>query len=378
MLLTFVALFAACTAEPDPDIQAIVDAAVEEALATAAPTWTPTPLPAPVVVPPLRGAPIPTDVFRPVPTPRTPEFTLVPTHALAITPTPFPPPFASNVNRTPFDKYYDVPEVDPEWNQGRYFPRHCSFEGEYEGVVYHGVPMEEVPFKKEHVKEFYSDSEILNFVDNPIPHHLPKTGNGRVNCESDWEMNTHLMTNIGKGETAPRDLYGVSFYSRIFDFYSLWPTYQSGIWGQWIQSPNSPPYSAISSIEGGLGAYRKFGRSLYPKYMAGSATHFYNPNSSLFGWGFYERRVDCAFYGGIQITNKILSTPNSIAFDEDQKKYEENGGIFLGHGWFALPIFDGKERNINVSTTGPKDRHENTVESGKLTWTFFIESAQYE
>jgi hypothetical protein len=282
-----------------------------------------------------------------------------------------PPPTPST-----FDKYYDVPEVDPEWNQGRYLPRHCLFWGEYEGVIYDEVPMEEVPFKKEHVKEFYSDSEILDFVDNPEGG-TQKPHGGHVGCEADWEMSTHLETNMWKGETAPRDLYGVSFYSRIFDFYPLWPTYQSGIWGQWIQSPNSHPYSAISSIEGGLGAYQKFGRSLYPKYMANSATHFYNPNSSLFGWGFYERRVDCAFYGGIQITNKVLSTPNLIAFDENQNTYEDDGGIFFGHGWFALPILDGKERNANVDTTGPKSRHENTIESGKLTWTFFIESDQY-
>ena len=40
--------------------------------------------------------------------------------------------------------------------------------------------------------------------------------------EADWEMLTHLSTNLWKGEQAPRDLYGVSFYDRIFDFYPNW------------------------------------------------------------------------------------------------------------------------------------------------------------
>jgi hypothetical protein len=284
------------------------------------------------------------------------------------TPTPTPTSAPTPAPAPTFRNYYSIPEVDPGWNQGVYLPRHCRFWGEYEGVSYDGIPVQKVPFKAEHKKEFYSEATLLDFVDYP-GHGTQKPGGGNISCEADWEMLTHLSANLWKGEQAPRDLYGVSFYDRIFDFYPIWPTYQSGIWGQWIQSPNSHPYSAISSIEGGLGAYGKFGRSKYPKYMANSATHFYNPNSSLFGWGFYERRVDCCYYGGIQITNKVLSTPNSIAFDEDQKTYEKDGGVFFGHGWFALPIFDGKERGM---------AHEPTMDSGKLTWTFFIESAQYE
>ena len=66
-LLAFVALFAACTAEPTPDIQATADAEVAAALGsrpTAVPTWTPkptwTPLPTPAptatAVPPTATA----------------------------------------------------------------------------------------------------------------------------------------------------------------------------------------------------------------------------------------------------------------------------------------------------------------------------------
>ena len=50
--------------------------------------------------------------------------------------------------------YYAVPEIDPEWNQGVYLPRHCRFWGEYEGVSYDETPVQEVPFKAEHKKKF--------------------------------------------------------------------------------------------------------------------------------------------------------------------------------------------------------------------------------
>ena len=62
----------------------------------------------------------------------------------------------SNSRGCLLSKDYSTPEVDPEWNQGVYLPRHCRFWGEYEGVTYDETPILEVPFKEEHKKEFYS------------------------------------------------------------------------------------------------------------------------------------------------------------------------------------------------------------------------------
>ena len=130
--------------------------------------------------------------------------------------------------------------------------------------------------------------------------------------------------------------YGLSFYDRIFPFYSVRPEDQQGLWGQWIQAPNSHPYGpAGGTIEGGLGAYDKFGRTKYPIYMASGANLFYNSQSSYSGWGFYERRCACADFGGVQLTNKVLNLPNAIHFDEDQNEYAEDGGIYFGHGWLC-------------------------------------------
>ena len=108
---------------------------------------------------------------------------------------------------SPLSKYYSIPEVDPEWNQGVYLPRHCRFWGHYEGVGYDEIPILEVPFKEEHKKEFYSEAELLDFVDHPGPMNgTQKPGGGNIGCEADWEMLTHLESGLWKGEQAPRDL----------------------------------------------------------------------------------------------------------------------------------------------------------------------------
>ena len=66
--------------------------------------------------------------------------------------------------------------------------------------------------------------------------------------------------------------------------------------------------------------------------MASGATQFYSPDSSYYGWGFFERRTDCECYGGIQITNRVLNTPNLISFDEQQNTFDDDGGVrgFVG------------------------------------------------
>ena len=176
----------------------------------------------------------------------------------------------------------------------------------------------------------------------------------------------HIKADMDAKESAE-----ISWTDHFTEFYTTKIGVQQGLWGQWIQAPGAHPYGpGGGTIEGGYGVYEKFGRSKYPTYMASGANKFYNANSTYSGWGFYERRCDCADFGGVQLTNKVLNLPNAIHFDEDQDEHAEDGGIYFGHGWFALPIFSGEERPESFLLDDHSDR-------GKLTWTFVSNSAQY-
>ena len=284
----------------------------------------------------------------------------------------------ADLNDPIFSKYYTVGEPDPNYNPGKFLPRHCIYTGRYEDVYYEEAPLLEVPFIDELILDFYPETLGL-YSQGLFPLNINDYGGehgeqlGEIQCLPDLAIATGIGGDVIS--TAANDgsrmypFYGLSFYDRIFPFYSVRPEDQQGLWGQWIQAPNSHPYGpAGGTIEGGLGAYEKFGRTKYPIYMASGANLFYNPQSSYSGWGFYERRCACADFGGVQLTNKVLNLPNAIHFDEDQNEYAEDGGIYFGHGWFALPIFSGEER---VHLDQP------TTDIGKLTWTFVGNSAQY-
>ena len=284
----------------------------------------------------------------------------------------------ADLNDPIFSKYYTVGEPDPNYNPGKFLPRHCIYTGRYEDVFYEETPLLEVPFINELILDFYPETLGL-YSKGLFPLNIIDYGGehgdqlGEIKCIPDLAIATGIGGDVIS--TAANDgsrmypFYGLSFYDRIFPFYSVRPEDQQGLWGQWIQAPNSHPYGpAGGTIEGGLGAYDKFGRTKYPIYMASGANLFYNSQSSYSGWGFYERRCACADFGGVQLTNKVLNLPNAIHFDEDQNEYAEDGGIYFGHGWFALPIFSGEER---VHLDQP------TTDIGKLTWTFVGNSAQY-
>jgi len=276
-------------------------------------------------------------------------------------------------------KYFTKNQADPSYNPGKFLPRHCTYEGRYEDIYYERTPVLEIPFKDELILDLYPQTLGL-YSEGLFPRNIEDYRGeygeqlGEFQCQPDWSFihsfgGDGVTANDEPDETKRKDFYGLSFYDRIFPFYSVTPAEQQGLWGQWIQAPNSHPYGpAGGSIEGGLGVYDKFGRTKYPIYMASGATLYYNPNSSFYGWGFYETRVPCDCYGGVQLTNKVLNLPNAIHFDEDQNEYNEDGGIYFGHGWFALPIFSGDKR---VETQEP------TTDTGKLTWTFIANSAQY-
>ena len=257
-------------------------------------------------------------------------------------------------------KYRIEPDVDPNWKRGTFLARHCQYFGYYGGEFYEETPLTDVPLTEDQRKEYYIQGEKLSFSSND-PEAIKDEG--EIKCAPDWGMEEHFPTSLDKSEDAPQQYYGLSFYDRIFPV-----DYHTGLFGHWLQAPNSHPAVGISSIEGGLGHSQKFGRSKYLKFMANSATHFYNPNSSLFGYGFYERRVSCCYLGGIQISNIVLDPPNQMGFDEDQPTYENDGGLYFGHAWVALPMFDPKQRDLE---------HAQTLDSGKLTWTFFVDTAQY-
>ncbi|MDA9635818.1 hypothetical protein N9T00_00145 [bacterium] len=257
--------------------------------------------------------------------------------------------------------YSEVLNVDPNIISGNYLARHCEFTGTYKNIYYDNVPLLDIPLDSSDISTYYSTGLFDNL--------------STLACDSSWEIEVGIggdslvPRDIQKEEGNRRDLYGLSFYDRILPFYEERPEGQQGLWGQWIQAQQSHPFGpAGGTIEGGLWIGDKLGRSKFPKYMANGAALFYNPNSSLSGWGFFERRVDCDCYGGIQITNKILNSPNLISFDEDQQTYDDEGGIYFGHGWMALPLIGGEYRN---------EIEPASEDIGKLTWTFFMNSAQY-
>ena len=293
-----------------------------------------------------------------------------------------------------FSKYYTVGEPDPEFNPGKFLPRHCVYIGEYNGEYYEEVALLEVPSLHEDLDlDYYTASQGLYAVDwenepdtesiisiHPlnIEDYKGEYGIsvGQIDCVADWWFEhgiggDGLVVGDEPEASLQKNFYGLSSYTRVSEFYTTAPGVQQGVWGQWIQAPFAHPYGpGGGTIEGGYGVYEKFGRSKYPTYMSSGANLFYNANSTYSGWGFYEVRCSCGDFGGVQLTNKVLNSPNSLHFDEDQNEYAEDGGIYFGHGWFALPIFSGEERPESYLLDDHTDR-------GKLTWTFVSNSAQY-
>jgi len=284
-----------------------------------------------------------------------------------------------DLNDSIFSKYYVKNDPDPKFNPGKFLERHCFYDGKYKDIYYEGTPLSDVPLDEDLKLDFYPNR--LGIFEKGLfrPNIVDYNGEhgeqfGQIECLPDWSLKTGIggdtiVQSDEPSEIKRNDIYGLSFYDRIFPFYSIKPESQQGLWGQWIQAPGSHPYGpAGGTIEGGLGVYNKFGHTKYPTYMASGAPLFYNPHSSLFGWGFYEVRVPCDCYGGVQLTNKVIPIPAGIRFDEDQEEFVEDGGIYFGHGWFALPIFSGETRQGN---------EEPTTDIGKLTWTFIANSKQY-
>ena len=179
-----------------------------------------------------------------------------------------------------------------------------------------------------------------------------------------------MHAEVVRSENSSEDLYGVQQYLRIFQMMEHNPTTgQFGLWGQWIGDDRARPHGPFNSIEGGLFIHDKMGRSKFPKYMASAATHLYSPLSDTGGgWGFYEARIDCSLLGRVTLSNTLIVPPNLISFDEDQKTFNNEGGIYLGTSWVGLPIFGGAERI---------DEQPWSLDSGKITWTFLLDAANF-
>ena len=254
--------------------------------------------------------------------------------------------------------YHADPTTDPEHVTSNYHPKHCWIEKEDEARHW----LWTAGLTDEQKTAIYTNGQDVTVTGGETY---------QINCMGDYQLNFGIyVSGWASQERADLGIYGVSFYTRIYRDLDLVPVGQAGIWGQWL-SPNS----SFNSIEGGLFLDDKMGRSLYPKYMASAATHLYNTNSSQFGWGFYERRVSCDYYGGIQIANTLLYPPNLLSFDENQDSHSTNGGIFFGHGWIALPLIGGGERS-NWATPGGGEA-DKSLDSGKLTWTFFADADNF-
>jgi len=220
-----------------------------------------------------------------------------------------------------------------EWFAGVYLPRHCP--------------------------------EAVNKGEFVIP-----TKDEILECKSDHYLEVRMHAEVVRSENSSEDLYGVQQYLRIFQMMEHNPTTgQFGLWGQWIGDDRARPHGPFNSIEGGLFIHDKMGRSKFPKYMASAATHLYSPLSDTGGgWGFYEARIDCSLLGRVTLSNNLLVPPNLISFDEDQKTFDNEGGIYLGTSWVGLPIFGGAERI---------DEQPWSLDSGKITWTFLLDAANF-
>ena len=265
-----------------------------------------------------------------------------------------------------YDFYLLEPTPDPEHITGIYHPKHCFFTRDVNGEQ-ESRWLWDAGLTDEQKIATYTDSQSITLT------------NGETviaECVSDYEMSFGTKFSSGTVDAANDvGVYGVSQYLRIWDELDVRPLAQAGIWGQWISANGQHPYFPMDSIEGGLFSDDKMGRSKYPKYMAGAATHLYSGNSSKYGWGFYEKRVPCDYLGGIQLANKLLYPPNLLAFDENQEEYADAGGLFFGHGWMALPMIGGKKRE-NWTSRGLDDASRD-VNSGKLTWTFFVDAKNF-
>ena len=256
--------------------------------------------------------------------------------------------------------YYSIPEIDPEHLLGRYSVSSCKYEDD-DGFKL----LSEANITESQKVALYAQKQTLTI--NGVRH--------SIICKSDWEIEFQIKAEAWAGqERKDLGIYGVSFFSRIYRDMDIRRDPQAGVWGQWLQPNSSHPFSALSSIEGGVFSSDTVGRSYYPKYMASAATHFYNPKSSINGWGFYDRRVSCDYYGGVQIANTLLMPPNLISFDEDQYSFSEEGGLFFGHAWIALPFIGGKER-VDWSNKGAVG--DTSTDLGKLSWTFFAEAKNF-
>ena len=265
-----------------------------------------------------------------------------------------------------YDFYLLEPTPDPEHITGIYHPKHCFFTRDVTGEQ-ESRWLWDAGLTDEQKIATYTESQSITLT------------NGETviaECVSDYEMSFGTKFSSGTADAANDvGVYGVSQYLRIWDELDVRPLAQAGIWGQWISANGQHPYFPMDSIEGGLFSDDKMGRSKYPKYMAGAATHLYSGNSSKYGWGFYEKRVPCDYLGGIQLANKLLYPPNLLAFDENQEEYADAGGLFFGHGWMALPMIGGKKRE-NWTSRGLDDASRD-VNSGKLTWTFFVDAKNF-
>jgi len=178
------------------------------------------------------------------------------------------------------EEYYEILDEenlpdDSNHIPGTFLAEHCFFEGEIAGVYYEQESLSNLGIDEELNEQYFTKHQ--QYQDGNI-HCSP---NGHVNFSIGGDV---LQTSdIFKPESQRRDLYGLSFYDRIFSFYDVAPDAQNGLWGQWIQAPDSHPFGpGGGSIEGGLYVNHKVGRTKFPKYMASGATQFYSPDSSWF------------------------------------------------------------------------------------------------
>lgn len=112
-----------------------------------------------------------------------------------------------------------------------------------------------------------------------------------------------------------------------------------GHFHSWIQSYGN------NSIEGGVGYNSAGGPHYYPQLHLGGIGTTYHPCNDLgAGHGLYYNVLGDNWLSSIQISNRVLHIPGSnVAFDKDQKPFEDDNGIWIGWGWTYLNLSHPKK-----------------------------------
>jgi len=99
---------------------------------------------------------------------------------------------------------------------------------------------------------------------------------------------------------------------------------------------------AFDSIESGMGGPQTWNR--LPPYRAVPATHQYGGSDEA-GYLHHGTLSTCRHQGQVQVHNRVVLLAGEVQFQDDQNQHETDGGIFAGYGWMGIPLLGGQDAN---------------------------------